>query len=470
MRFDKTRSPMPGHVNDPIRGNQRGLPIILLCGLLAGCSSVEKLTDDTFSSRGNFAGIAAADEPQAVLVGRDVLAAGGNATDAAVAMAFAMTVSLPSQVGFGSAGVCLAYDHGQKMVDSVDFVPRPVAAGGDQAGMVPAMPRGMFLLHANHGHIRWDQLLGPATSMAQHGVPASRAFIRQFAPVSAAVLADAVARKVFTRPDGEPIAEGDIMRNPELGTAIGRMAAHGVGEFYSGTWAQELVAAAQQAAGQFGEAELRGFAPQSRKPIAVEYRHETAYFAPAPALAGAVEADAWTHLAGEGTYKDASPESRGALVTKLVAGPAGGSTAGAALVAVDDNGSAVACQFTLNRLFGGGAMVAGFGTYLAVPPPIPGLATGPMIAVNLNSNEFRFAAAASGGMAGAQALIHTASEALLIDRPLPEAIASAAAADPSGAPVGIEAARCGSGKPDISRCASATDPRGAGLAQTIAEK
>jgi gamma-glutamyltranspeptidase/glutathione hydrolase len=474
MRFkkDKNLSPRSRHVSHPFGGNQRGLPIILVCGLLAACGDVTKVAEDAFDVPGNFVGMVAADEPQAVLVGRDVLTVGGNAADAAVAMAFAMTVTLPSQVGLGSIGICMVYDHGQKMVDSIVFVPRPVGPVGGESSLVPGLPRGLFLLNANYGHSRWDQLLGPAEAMAQRGVPASRAFIRQFAPVSAAVLADPVARRVFTREGGQPIVEGDLIRNPQLGATLGRMALHGVGEFYSGPWAQEFAASARRAGASFGEQDLRAFAPQSVKPLPVPYGHDTAYFAPPPALRGAAEAAAWTHLAAEGAYKDASPESRQGLVSQTLAQVTNGSTSaaatgGASLVAVDATGSAVVCQFTLNRDFGTGSMVDGFGTYLAVPTPNPGLALGPMIAINANSNEFRMAIAASGG---AGALLRTAAESLLLDRPLKDAVNAAIAGADPGAPAGIEVGRCGSGKPDIARCAAAADPRGAGLADTMAGK
>src|SRR5579862_400528 len=233
MRFDKDEPPASQHVTHPKSRKQRN-PLLILgsCVLLAACGSAERVVEDTFTGSGNFAGMAAADEPQAVLVGRDVITSGGNAVDAAVSMAFMMTLTLPSQVGFGSSGTCLVYDHGQKMVDAVTFVPRPSGPENGDQSLVPALPRGLFLMHAKYGRVRWDQLLAPAQSWAQRGVPASRAFMRQFTPFADTVLADPVARTVFQRADGQPIGEGDLIRNPGLATAIGRMALHGVGEFY----------------------------------------------------------------------------------------------------------------------------------------------------------------------------------------------------------------------------------------------
>jgi gamma-glutamyltranspeptidase/glutathione hydrolase len=454
------------HGSHPKRGNQRGVPILLFCLLLAACSNKYNLGPDMFRGRSNLSGMAAADEPQAVLAGRDVLVAGGTAADAAVAMAFTMTLTYPSQVSLGSAGACLAYNHGQKKVEAIDFIPKPTGDGG----MIPALPRGLFLLHANHGGIPWDRLLQPVQALAQRGVPASRAFIRQFTPFANELLSDPANRALFARPDGQPVAEGDLIRNSPLGIVIGRMASRGVGEFYGGTWAQEFATAAQQAGGTFSAAQLRSFAPGTPKPLSVEYGHEVAYFAPPPAMLGPYEAAAWEALAGHDTYEDAGKENRARVVADALAktpAPTHDQTVGTGLVAVDGDGNAVACAFTLNQPFGMRHPVPGFGFALAAPQADTGVGMGPMITINPNSNEFRFAAASSGGVAGAKMVVRTALSALLDEKTVTDAVAEEAKADGVDR---IAAARCLSGRPNIERCVAATDPRGFGLAQTMARR
>ncbi|HYZ64088.1 MAG TPA: gamma-glutamyltransferase, partial [Acetobacteraceae bacterium] len=85
----------------------------------AGCSTLGSIKDTFIGGSAQsaeperltgFIGVAIADEPRAALAGREVLALGGTAGDAAVAMGFMMAVTLPSRAGLGGGGACLAYN------------------------------------------------------------------------------------------------------------------------------------------------------------------------------------------------------------------------------------------------------------------------------------------------------------------------------------------------------------------------
>ena len=495
-----------------------------------------------------FAGLVAADEPRAALIGRDVLSSGGSTADAVTAMAFAMTATLPSQVGLGAGGACLVYDRGKEKIEALDFI----APAGDTASpaarpsAVPALPRGLYALHSRYGRLRWEQLLAPAESMARLGFPASRALVRQLDPVAEPLLQDSGMRALFVRSDGRLIGEGDTLVQPALGAALSRLRSRGVGDFYTGAWAREIAASVTAAGGSLTAEDLRNYSPRWLAPIAVAYGNETAYFAPPPAAAGLLEAEYWTLLAGRELYARADEAQKPHLMAEIFArgyagrgdwmnpdgtthldpasvlanarldsamagytpaahrnaggAPLGDVVAGTSLLAVDSDGSATVCAISLNHPFGIARVAQATGIIPAAAPGVRGLgpqSLGPMLAINKNSNEFRFAAAATGGPTAPTSLMGVALSALIENKPLGQALAAqrlfapgnpdAVFVEPgfggagalsarghdvreTGLPSLVNAARCTSGTPSPVRCAAATDPRGAGLAIIVGER
>lgn len=486
----------------------------------------------------NFAGMLAADEPHAALVGRDIIEAGGSAADAAIAMSFVMAVADPAKVGLGAGGSCLIYDRAAKTVEALDFVPPPTAGGA----LVPALPRGLYSLHAKYGRLHWAELLAPAERLARQGMTVSRAMERTL-DVGNGGFADEETHEIFSRGDGSALKEGDTLNQLDLGVTIARMRVEGVGEFYSGAWAREILAAYNKAGATLTSADFSGYLPQWRTPIAVAYGNETAYFAPPRAAAGPLEAELWAGLAEGGLYAGTPEAGRPHLLAEafvrglsdraqwmspdgasrqppevlasarhagpLFAGIAAGhqpaaailpdeTPAGSGIVAIDGNGSAVSCALGLNAPFGIGRVAPHTGIFPAVAADGQKgpYALGPMLAINGNSNEFRFAGAA-GGLTAPTALIQVALATLLDGQPVAQAVAAprlyaqpspdavlvepgykgVAALQAAGhqvveavSPARVNAIACGSGSPDKSRCGVAGDPRGAGLSITAGTK
>ncbi|MEE9196347.1 MAG: gamma-glutamyltransferase, partial [Alphaproteobacteria bacterium] len=139
--------------------------------LVAACADSEP---GKFAPVEGFAGIVAGDEPRAVVIGRDILGNGGTAVDAAVAMYFAMSVTIPSRVSMGGGGVCVVFQSNNELGEAIEFMPRAAPSGG----MVPSGMRAMAALHARHGALRWAQLIVPAESLARFGHAVSRSFAK----------------------------------------------------------------------------------------------------------------------------------------------------------------------------------------------------------------------------------------------------------------------------------------------------
>jgi gamma-glutamyltranspeptidase / glutathione hydrolase len=140
--------------------------LLALLVLVPGCSTVGKVSDTVLGRGGpqpgqpgyiaGFLGGVVADEPRAVLAGREVLSAGGTAADAATAVGLTLAVTLPSRAGLGGGGACIAYVPNVKSPnrgepEAVMFTPLAPAMAetrGDRPAAVPMLARGLFLLHA----------------------------------------------------------------------------------------------------------------------------------------------------------------------------------------------------------------------------------------------------------------------------------------------------------------------------------
>ncbi|MAI49073.1 MAG: gamma-glutamyltransferase, partial [Rhodospirillaceae bacterium] len=216
----------------------------------------------------NFGGVVS-DEPRSALIGRDILSAGGNAADAAVATYFAMSVSYPGAATLGGGGMCVVYRGDQEIVETIDFRPMLFVAG-NRAVMIPGSVRGMFALHARYGRLKWEALLLPAERLARFGNPVSRAFARQVAGLPDVAFADFDFRRIFA-PRGKPLVEGEVLRQEELSATLAGIRLRGPGEFYSGDLAHLLASELGSMAGITVPVDVfRGYRPKWLKTVIVD--------------------------------------------------------------------------------------------------------------------------------------------------------------------------------------------------------
>lgn len=458
------------------------------CAVMAGCSTVEGLFGRSGPALGTpgfvqgFLGGVAAEEPRAALVGRDVLAAGGSAADAAAAMGFALGVTLPSRASLAGGGVCLAYDPRRDQAIAATFLPRAPSVldpGSDRPAALPGTPRGLFALHARLGRLPFEQVIAPAEQLARFGTPTSRALARDLAVVATPLFADPNARARFARADGTPLVEGDLLVQPELANLIGLIRSQGVGDLYQGGLARRLAEASRTAGGALTLEDLRSTLPQLTTTVSIRLGPDVVHAAPVGGSVGA--AAALRALAARASAEDAAGAARAAAAavragadplavldgTTPVGGalpPLLGATTG--FVAADRDGQAIACAFTNNNLFGTGRVVPGLGLVLAaapgvgaVPPALPSV----LLISNAPLRAFRLATAASGGEAAPIALALAAREAMA-GRSAADALAAArpAEADRLGR---VSLVHCAGYLPrDPASCSWAADPRGHGLA------
>lgn len=407
-----------------------------------------------------FLGGVAAEEPRAALAAREVLSAGGNAADAAVALGFALSVTLPSRAGLGGGGVCVALSRERNETVAFDFQARAPASpdpAADRPAAVPLLARGLFAVQARMGgRLQFERLVSPSEAMARFGVPASRSFAADLAPVAALLARDPEAGEVFA-PRGNALAEGDQLVQSQLANTLGTIRTLGPGDFHQGALARRLAEGSVQAGGGITVADLRAAVPRAEPAASERVGNDLIFLAPGPGSIAALAA------LKAGASGDAN--ARAAAVLNAVV-PAPAAPASTAFAVLDREGNAVACALTMNNLFGTGRMVPGTGMLLAAAPT--GRIAAPLLPVLLVANDrvraFRYVAAASGGASAPGALAAAAARTLGGLQP----VADAVAAPRPGLPQGegrVVAINCWRYLPgDAGQCGWAADPRSSGLA------
>ncbi|MEM8695762.1 MAG: gamma-glutamyltransferase [Pseudomonadota bacterium] len=235
------------------------LSLALIALPLAACAQTAPPPETASRS---MAGVVSAADPRAAEAGREILRAGGSATDAAMAMMLALTVVEPQSSGIGGGGFFVRHDAATgtpTTIDGRETAPsnatpdlfldedgrplgfRQAVPGGRSVG-IPGNIRLMGEAHRRWGRLEWAQLFEPAIRLAEDGYAVNARMARFLGFFSEIWESFPDARAIYWE-DGAPKEEGDIVRNPALAALLRRVAEQGPDSFYSG----ENVAAIQAA-------------------------------------------------------------------------------------------------------------------------------------------------------------------------------------------------------------------------------
>ena len=227
-------------------------------------------------------GMAASAHPLASLAGVRMLMAGGNAFDAAVAVASTLNVCEPFMSGAAGVGVALAYVAAEDRVRALNFSGRmPKAADpeaysesdkdiGIRSALVPGNAAGWLTLHETYGRLEREQLFEPAIGYAEHGTPIT-SFNAKSIGNSVPRLAQFPSAGIFVKNGGGP-RPGERVRQPQLADSLRAIARGGKDEFYRGELAHRLVRGAQELGGQFTDEDFATYDAEWCEPISISYR------------------------------------------------------------------------------------------------------------------------------------------------------------------------------------------------------
>jgi gamma-glutamyltranspeptidase/glutathione hydrolase len=241
--------------------------------------------------------------PEASAIAAAVLAAGGNAMDAAVAAAFAVGVAEPQSSGIGGGGFLLHYQASTGRIRSLDFRERAprrahrdlyrrgeridseAALNGHLAVAVPGMVAGLYEAHRRLGRLPWPQVVEGAARLAEEGYllrPRTAARLRKRASVLRRYPAS--ARELL--PGGRVPAAGARLRHRDLGRVLRAVARDGPGAFYRGVIARRIAEEMRRGGGLVDEEDLASYRPVWREPVRSKYRDVEVVSMPPPSSGG----------------------------------------------------------------------------------------------------------------------------------------------------------------------------------------
>ncbi|RJO80047.1 gamma-glutamyltransferase [Nocardia panacis] len=242
-----------------------------------------------------------------------VLSAGGTAADALVVAQLMLGQVEPQSSGLGGGAFLMYYDATRKSVEAYDgrevapaaatenylrwksdtdrTEPAPNTRASGRSIGVPGVLRMLETAHREHGREKWRDLFNPAIALADQGFAISPRLAAQIADSAKELSVDDAARALYFQPDGSPKKVGVTLVNPALSKTLGAIATDGVGAFYSGAIAHDIVDAANTASGgrtpgQLTLADLAGYQAKKREALCTDYRGHQICGMPTPSSGG----------------------------------------------------------------------------------------------------------------------------------------------------------------------------------------
>jgi gamma-glutamyltranspeptidase/glutathione hydrolase len=293
----------------------------------AGSSATAKPSKPSYSkmpvATGSGGAVASA-EFNASKAGIEILKSGGNAIDAAVAVASTLGVTQPFVAGPGGGGFMMIYLAETKQVITIDGRETCAAActphlfidpstgkpypfqdariSGLSVG-VPGMVATWAKAVEDYGNKSLRANLKPAIEVAKRGFPVTLDFHQQEQKALAALQAFTPSRKLFLTPDGQPLPVGSTFRNPDLARTYQKLASHGADYFYEGPLAREIARTVQHPPvhpgtpvtvrpGLLTERDIENYVAKLRTPTHVKYRGLDVYGMAPPSSGGLTTGEA----------------------------------------------------------------------------------------------------------------------------------------------------------------------------------
>jgi len=243
-------------------------------------------------------------EKNASETGIAILKQGGNAIDAAVAMAFVLAVTHPFAGNLGGGGfMLLRLANGEEV--ALDFremapgratpdmflkpdktVDSEKAAFGYLVAAVPGTVKGLETAWQKYGTLPWKTLLAPSIKLAQHGIYLNKYDVAELQKYQSSLVRFPESRKIFFKANGQPYESTDLFKQPDLARTLKAISRYGAKTFYEGRLAAKIVADFRENGGILSKKDLKNYVVKIRKPIKTQYKGYEVMGMPLPSAGG----------------------------------------------------------------------------------------------------------------------------------------------------------------------------------------
>jgi gamma-glutamyltranspeptidase/glutathione hydrolase len=217
----------------------------------------------------------------ATQVGLGILNQGGNAFDAYVAAVLTDDLVLPGVTSTAGLTGLLVYQASTKALYYVDGPLRAPAAwnpggGGGAAVMVPGEVAALALASQRFGKLPWSDLVTPVANLAQQGFPIDALYAGSIAANASILQQSPYGQKTFFA-NGQPLAVGATLVQPDYAATLNGIASQGPSYFYQGPWASEAISVANAAGGTLAPSDLASYEAALVAPLIVQHGDTTLF-------------------------------------------------------------------------------------------------------------------------------------------------------------------------------------------------
>lgn len=244
----------------------------------------------------------AAANPDAVAAGQEIMRRGGSAIDAMVTVQLVLNIVEPESSGIGGGAFLVYYDQDNDMVTALDgretapvkVDERLFFQGDERMKWSEAVPGGLSVgtpgtlkllkeAHERYGNLPWSEVVTPAITLASEGFTVSDKLHTSIVSKQDDIETDAAAREFFL-PDGEALAAGQVVRNPDFAKTLTLIRDEGIDAFYTGPIADSIVQAVAESyqPGFLSREDLANYSIVERTPLSFSYRGYDIYGMGAP--------------------------------------------------------------------------------------------------------------------------------------------------------------------------------------------